>query len=255
MRLDGYTVFITGGAAGIGAACARRYHMEGANVVITDIDDAAGRLLAYELGHRCLYVHADHTDGREIGSAVDQALDAFGALDVLHNNAAMPARGPIEDMQEAMIRRVLDVNLLGPMVATRVALPALLDSAERTGRSSILFTASFQSLRVRPGFTLYGASKHGVAGLLKSLSLELADRGIRVNGLCPGPVDTPLLRDIAAKSGNLEAGLDAFRRDVPMGKLIQSEDVAAAAAFLVSGDARMITGVLLPVDGGLSNKT
>jgi NAD(P)-dependent dehydrogenase (short-subunit alcohol dehydrogenase family) len=252
MKLKDKVALVTGGASGIGEGCVRRFLAEGARVVVSDIDEANGRKLVAELGQRTVFVRADHTVRAEAEAAVRAALDSFGSLDILHNNAGMPARGPLEDIEEAMLRRVLDVNLLGPFLMTQAALPALKRSAAAHGHSSIIFTASIQSVMVRPDFTLYGATKHGIAGLLKSLALELASERVRVNGICPGSVDTPLLRDLAAATGNLETGLAAFRDGIPMGQLISADDIGAAAVFLASDDARMVTGVLLPVDGGVT---
>jgi NAD(P)-dependent dehydrogenase (short-subunit alcohol dehydrogenase family) len=252
MRLKEKVVIVTGGASGIGEACVRRFLAEGAAVVIADIDDARGRSLSAQLGERTRFIHADHTVKEQVDAAVALAESAFGSLDVLHNNAAAPHRGPLDSIDEGTLRRVLDVNLLGPFLMTQAALPALRRSAARHGQASVIFTASIQSVMVRPNFTLYGATKHGVGGLVGSLALELAAEGIRVNGICPGSVDTPLLRDIAASTGDLEQGLAAFREGVPMRRLIGTADVAAAAALLASADAAMITGVMLPVDGGIT---
>jgi NAD(P)-dependent dehydrogenase (short-subunit alcohol dehydrogenase family) len=251
-RLTDRVFLVTGGGSGIGEACARRYAAEGARVAIADIDETAAREAAARIGGRAAFIRADHTVRSDNEAAVAFTVATFGALDVLHNNAGVPHRGAIQDCDEASLRRVVEVNLIGPFLMTQAALPALRRAARARGGAAILFTASIQSIMVRPGFTVYGASKHGLAGLIASLALELAPEGIRVNGLCPGPVDTPLFRRIVAAAGDLESGIAAFRDSIPMRRLVKMDDVAAAAAFLASDEASMITGALLPVDGGIT---
>ena len=154
-------------------------------------------------------------------------------------------------MSEAELRKVMDVNVIGPFLMTQAALPELRKAAKAGRDAVILYTASVQAIAVAPRMTAYGASKHAVAGLVGSLALEFAREGIRVNAVCPGPVDTPLMRAVTNPGHNDKAAsLDAMRKTVPMGRFIKAEEVAAAIAFLAGPDASAITGVMLPVDGG-----
>lgn len=250
-RLDGKVALITGGAGDIGAATARRFIEEGCRVVISDLNEARAASIASELGAACRSLRGDHMNIEDNDAAVGLALEAFGGLDILFNNAGIARTGPIEQVSDSDFDKVMAVNVTGPQRMTKAALPALRERAKSGQDVSILFTASIQSILVRPNFTAYGASKHAVAGLLSSLALELAADGIRVNGLCPGPVDTPLLHDaLKAVSDDLDAARDLFRKGVPLQRLAETVDVANAALFLCSREARHITGVLLPVDGG-----
>ncbi len=251
-RLQDKVALVTGGASGIGAAAVRLFVAEGCRVVIADVADAAGRALAAALGERCAFVHADHRHLTANEAAVRHAVERWGGLDVLFNNAGTAGQGTIDELDEHQIERVLGINLAGPLLMTHAAMPALRERA-RTGSPVILFTGSVQSLMVRPGFSVYGASKHGIAGVVGSLALELAPQNIRVNAVCPGPVDTPLFRD-SHKTGDAPAAdrISGVIRGVPLGRLIKPEEVANAAMFLVSDEARAVTGVLLPVDGGMT---
>jgi NAD(P)-dependent dehydrogenase (short-subunit alcohol dehydrogenase family) len=246
-------VLITGAASGIGAACARAFVAAGARVLVSDLAEAPAQELARSLGGSCRAVQGDHRDRADNERAIAAAIAAWGRLDVLVNNAGVPARGAFHGVDDVMIDRVIGTNVIGPYRMTQAALPHLLNRSAKGGQPSILFMASIQSLMVRPGFTLYSTSKHGLGGLIGSLALELAPKGIRVNGLCPGPVLTPLLRQsLPPEAEDEEAGLERFRAGIPLGRLITPEDVAHAALFLTSDGASAITGVMLPVDGGIT---
>lgn len=240
-------MLVTGGASGIGAACARRYADEGAQVGIADLDLARATAVAEPLGG--LALACDHTDASACAAAVDGMLARFGRLDVLHNNAGTGWTGAFTSAAEADMRRVIDGVLLGPMLMTQAALPALRRSAA-AGETAILFTASGLGLHGKPMISLYSAAKHGIVGLMRSLALELGAEGVRVNAVCPGVVDTPLMRATTGGWGSPEQALEMFRAATPLKRNSTPEDIAAAAAFLVSGDARNITGCALLVDGG-----
>lgn len=236
----------------MGAAVVRQFVSEGARVVFTDINTSSGEDLQRELGSSVLFVPGDHTRSQDNSNAVEATLKAFGCLDILHNNAGMIIHGNIEATEAESIENILRVNLLGPFLMVQAALPALRQrAAER--QCSILFTASIQSLMVRPGYTAYGASKHGLAGLVGSLALELAGSNIRVNAVCPGPMDTQLFREGTRHiSPDFNELIKKYKTTVPMGRLIEPSEVAEAACFLVSDQATAITGALLPVDGGIA---
>ncbi len=251
-RLKGRVALITGGASGLGAATVRRFVAEGARVVIADINDAAGESLAAELGDAVCYAHADHTKRDENEAAVRLAVERFGALDILHNNAGAPFSGKFTDVDEATLRRITDINLIGPFLMSQAALPALRESrARQAGGAVILFTASLQAIMARPNFTPYTTAKHGIVGLVRGLALELAPENIRVNCICPAATDTPMLKDfLPGMAGDWDEAKERFRQTVPLGRMAEPEDTANAALFLASDEARMITGIALPVDGG-----
>jgi NAD(P)-dependent dehydrogenase (short-subunit alcohol dehydrogenase family) len=246
-RLRDRVVVVTGGASGIGAACARRYAAEGARVVIGDIDLAKAEAVAREVGGaawRC-----DHTDAAQCQALVDFAVDRFGTLDALHNNAGTGWTGRFEDMTPDQARRLIDVVVIGPVLMTQAALPVLRRS-QVAGGASILFTASGLGVHGRPMISVYSAGKHAIVGLMRSLALELGPEGIRVNAVCPGIVDTPLVRATTGGWGPTEQVLETFRLGTPLRRLARPEDVAASAAFLLSDDAANLTGTALLVDGG-----
>jgi NAD(P)-dependent dehydrogenase (short-subunit alcohol dehydrogenase family) len=253
-RLEGKVALVTGAGSGIGAATARRLAAEGARVMVTDIAEERAREVAAGIGIGAEWMVVDHCDYLQCQAAVDKTIRSFGGLDVLHNNAGVPQQGGVEAIPPEEFRRVVEANLTGPFLMTRAAIPVLRERAATGANVSILFTASIQSLMVRAGFTAYAASKHGVGGLVGSMALEFASVPIRVNAVCPGPVDTALMREIGRRSGDEEGFLSRFKAGIPMQRMISAEDVAAAAAFLSSNDAAMITGVMLPVDGGLTTR-
>jgi 3-oxoacyl-[acyl-carrier protein] reductase len=247
LRLEGRTVIVTGGASGIGAACARRYAQEGARVVIADVDLTRAESVAAGIGG--LAVLCDHTDLAQCMAAVERAEERFGSVDALHNNAGIGWTGRFESLGLDAARKVLDVLVVGPVAMTQGALPALRRSRVAAG-GAILFTSSGLGLHGRPMISIYSAAKHAVLGLMRSLALELGPEGIRVNAVCPGVVDTPMMRVTTGAWGAPEQVLENFRKSTPLGRVSSAEDVAASAAFLLSDDAGSLTGTALLVDGG-----
>jgi NAD(P)-dependent dehydrogenase (short-subunit alcohol dehydrogenase family) len=245
-RLDGKVAVITGAASGIGRASARRFAAEGALVCVADLADEPGKQVADELGG--LYVHADVTDPAEVERMYQQAAERFGGIDVLFNNAGIspPDDVSVLDTSLEAWRRVQDVNLTSVFLCCQKGIPYLL----RRGGGSVVNTASFVAVMGAATSQIsYTASKGGVLALSRELGVQFARDGVRVNALCPGPVNTPLLQELFAKDPERAA-----RRLVhlPMGRFAEAEEIAAAACFLASDDASYITASTFLVDGGLS---
>jgi 3-oxoacyl-[acyl-carrier protein] reductase len=251
-RLTDRVAIVTGGASGLGAATVRRFVEEGARVTIADIDEARGTALARELGAAGHFVRCDHTDRRQCRAAVEATLARFGALDILHNNAGGPFAGPVESADDATLERVIGVNLIGVFKMTQEALPALREAGKRrAGGAVILFTSSLQGIKARPNYTVYTASKHGIVGLVKGLALELAPANIRVNAICPTVTETPMLpKFLPGMADDMAEARKRFRATIPLGRMPEPVDTGNAAVFLASDEARMITGIALPLDGG-----
>ena len=244
-RLEGKIACITGGAGGIGRASARRFAAEGAHVVVADLADDAGNAVAEEVGG--LYVHVDVTDTESVASMYAAAEDRFGGLHVLFNNAGIspPEDDSILETDIEAWRRVQEVNLTSVYLCCKLGIPRLLAH----GGGSVINTASFVAvLGSATSQISYTASKGGVLAMSRELGVQFARQGVRVNALCPGPVNTPLLQELFAKDPERAA-----RRlvHVPMGRFAEPEEIAAAAAFLASDDASFVNATTFLVDGGV----
>ncbi|MCW3062836.1 MAG: glucose 1-dehydrogenase [Solirubrobacterales bacterium] len=244
-RLAGRVALVTGAGSGIGRESARRLAAEGASVVVTDVDLARATETAEPLGASALALRLDVTDADDVAAAVARAVQEFGALHVLHANAAIPQPvRPIEELEPEEWRRVLEVNLTGPFLCIRGAVAEL-----RRTKGAVVVTSSVSSMRIRDGISAYTASKAGVNGLVQALAYELAPAGVRVNAVVPGPVETPFLRGMKF-AATPEETVAAAEAGIPLGRLVEPASVAAAVAYLASDDARDVTGVLLRIDGG-----
>ena len=256
-RLKDRVALITGGAAGMGKASVRLFISEGARVLLADIDADRGQAVAAEFSDTCVFAQCDHTKPAENDAAVALALEQFGKLDILFNNAGIPfANDSIENVNDEILQRIVDVDLIGPYRMTRAAVPALRNGAANlAGGAAILYTSSLQGIAARPFVSPYTAAKHGAVGMAKSLALELARANIRVNVLCPVATETPMLPQFLPKglSEERKAGInEQLIKGIPLRRLAQAEDIANAALFLASDEASMITGVALPIDGGIT---
>jgi NAD(P)-dependent dehydrogenase (short-subunit alcohol dehydrogenase family) len=245
-RLDGKVAVITGGCSGIGLATVRRFLEEGAQVVVGDVDDAKGKALAEEAG--LTYVHVDVTDKEQVDALFATAHDTYGSVDIAFNNAGIspPEDDSILDTDLDAWRRVQEVNLTSVYLCCKAALPYMLEQ----GRGSIINTASFVAVMGAATSQIsYSASKGGVLSMSRELGVQFARQGVRVNALCPGPVNTPLLQELFAKDEERAA-----RRlvHVPMGRFGEPEEMANAVLFLASDESSFITASTFLVDGGIS---
>jgi meso-butanediol dehydrogenase/(S,S)-butanediol dehydrogenase/diacetyl reductase len=248
MRFKNKVVVITGGASGIGLASARRFHGEGAAVVIADVNDAQGQAVAADLGDgRCVYQHADVASWEDVQTLIERAANEFGGLDVLFNNAGVGSFAATPDLEVEEWRRVIDIDLSGVFYGCKAAIPHL----RRRGGGSIVNTASISGLFGDYSFTAYTAAKAGVVNYTRAAAIDHAREGIRVNAVCPGPVDTPIIAGINQMPGVREL----WDECVPMGRFARPEEIAAVVAFLASDDASYITGAAIPVDGGVTAHT
>jgi NAD(P)-dependent dehydrogenase (short-subunit alcohol dehydrogenase family) len=256
MRLAGKTVLVVGGGQapgdtiGNGRAAAIVFAREGARVLVAEVNDAAGRRVAGEIessGGRARFLHADVSIARDAEAMVSDAEKAWGRLDVLFNNAGIfpGADGSVLETDEETWDLVLRVNLKGVFFGCKYAIPAML----RAGGGSIVNTASFVALvgAATPQIA-YTASKGGVLAMTREIAIEFARKGIRANALCPGPVDTPLLKELFS---------DPARRarrmvHIPPGRLAQAREIAQAALFLASDESSYVNGATFTVDGGIT---
>lgn len=235
-RVDDKVALISGGARGMGAADARMLVAEGAKVVIGDILDAEGTALAEELGASARYVHLDVTSAEDWKTAVDTALEAFGKLNVLVNNAGIVQLAPLKTLDVERWQKVLDVNLTGPLLGTK----AVIDPMVAAGGGSIINVSSIEGMRGAAWVHSYVASKWGLRGLTKSTALELAPEKIRVNSIHPGFIRTPMTKHLPDDMVT-----------APMGRAGTPDEVAAFVVFLASDESSFSTGSEYVVDGGL----
>jgi NAD(P)-dependent dehydrogenase (short-subunit alcohol dehydrogenase family) len=245
-RLAGKVAVITGGASGIGLATAKRMRAEGATIVIGDIDPKSGKPAADELDG--LFVPVDVADKAAVDNLFDTAAQTYGSVDIAFNNAGIspPDDDLIENTELDAWERVQNINLKSVYLCSKAALRHMVPQK----RGSIINTASFVAVMGSATSQIsYTASKGGVLAMSRELGVQFAREGIRVNALCPGPVNTPLLRDLFAADPER-----AQRRlvHVPIGRFAEPEEIAAAVAFLASDDASFITASTCLVDGGLS---
>ncbi len=245
MRLDQKVAIITGAASGFGAGMARHFVEQGAAVYIADLNEEAGKALASELGSKASFVRTDVTARMELSNLVKTALADHGRLDIVVNNAGFShLNQPLTDVGEGDFDKTFGVNVKAIFHMTQICVPVF----EQQGSGVILNIASTAGIRPRPGLVWYNASKGAVITATKAMAIELADRKIRVNALCPVAGDTPLLATFMGE--DTPEKREAFRKSIPLGRLSTPDDIALAAVYLCSDEASLITGVALEVDGG-----
>ncbi|MGW3832180.1 SDR family NAD(P)-dependent oxidoreductase [Streptomyces microflavus] len=251
-KLDGRVVLVTGAARGQGEQEARLFAAEGARVVIADVLIEQGESLAAELGEEVArFVRLDVGSEEGWAEAVGVAKDAFGKIDGLVNNAGILRFNELVNTPLAEFEQVVRVNMTGAFLGIRAVAPEI----EAAGGGTIVNTSSYTGLTGMALVGAYAATKHAVLGLTKVAAVELAGKGVRVNAICPGAIDTamsnPALLDPDADLSRSDAALDAYyRKLVPMGRIGRPEEVAALALFLTSGDSSYVTGQPFVIDGG-----
>jgi 3alpha(or 20beta)-hydroxysteroid dehydrogenase len=243
-RLDGKVALITGGARGMGKSHVRHFVAEGARVVFGDVRDDQGRYVAAGLGERsCRYTHHDVTSEEDWAAAVALAVEAFGQLDVLVNNAGILAFAMIAEMPLADFRRVLEVNAVGCWLGMK----AVIEEMTKAGGGSIINISSIEGFTGAAGLSAYSASKFAIRGMTKAAAAELAPFGIRVNSVHPGGVLTRMITESAGARGDGEA----FLRSMPLGRFAEPVEISRLVAYLASDESSYSTGSEFVADGGL----
>jgi NAD(P)-dependent dehydrogenase (short-subunit alcohol dehydrogenase family) len=245
MRFEGRSVLVTGGGTGIGAAMAQKFAAEGAKVTVTGRREGPVKAVAAEIGGH--YVAGDVSVPEDAARMVEGAVSAHGGLDVLVNNAGVARYASLEETTDDLFDWHVAINLRGPFLMTRAALPHLLEK-----RGSVINVSSTLAVRGLPRASAYGASKAAVHGLTLHWAAELSPQGVRVNCICPAVVETPIF-DTMMPPEQVPKMLEELKSIHPVGRIGQPEDVAAAALYLASDDAAWVTGTILTVDGGVTS--
>ena len=245
-RLDGKVAIVTGGASGIGAATVRRFVGEGARVVVADINDDAGEALARSLGASAAFRHTDVTVLADVEAAVAFAVQRWGGLDVIHNNAAATGGGYVADIEPDVWEWSLKLMMTAVFYGMRAAIPAML----ARGGGSIISTSSVEGMFGEAMSAPYCTAKAAIINLTRTVAIEYGRRNIRANCICPGAVDTPLLGLLCEVSGRTREAMGAQHA---LGRILRPEEIANVALFLASDESSAITGSALVADGGLTS--
>lgn len=248
-RLSGKVVMITGAASGIGAASARMFASEGARVVLCDLDAAALNGIVGEIesnGGEAIGISADVSDSAAVRRVVDAGIEQFGALHVLFSNAGIGGKGTVVEIDEADFNRTLAVNLGGAYLTSKHAIPHI----AVTGGGSIIFTASELALVGSRRNAAYSASKAALIGLARSMAMDHAPQRIRVNVLCPGPIQTPMLQRSIDNHADPAGYARMIVDEVPLQRIGEADEIARVALFLASDDSSYMTGSTVVADGG-----
>ena len=247
MRLDGKRSIVTGAASGFGRGIARRFAKEGAKVAIVDVNEVGAKAVAEELGDAAIAITCDVSKAEDVNAAVSRAIEAFGGVDIVVNNAGWSHKNqPLLDVDEATFRKVYEINVLSIFHMTKAIVPHW---RQRQSGGVMINIGSTAGIRPRPGLTWYNSSKGAVHSMTKSLAIDLAPDRIRVCALAPVIGATALLETFMGLPDTPE-NRQKFIASVPFGRMSTPEDLANAALFLASDEAAFLTGVILEVDGG-----
>lgn len=252
-RLRGKVALVTGAARGIGKGIATRFALEGAAVGVVDLQAEACQAVVDEIeaaGGKAVALAADITDEGQVESLVRRAEGVFGTVTVLVNNAAVMPAGAVHETAMMDFDRCVAVNLRGTFLMCRAVIPGMLE----VGQGSIIHMSSVTGILGLPGLAAYSATKAGLQGLARAMSTDYARRGIRVNCVAPGTIDSPMLHDFLAAQQNPEPLRQQFDAMHPIGRVGQIDEVASVFVFLASDEASFVTGATYTVDGGLSVK-
>ncbi|WP_410764713.1 SDR family oxidoreductase [Haloferax sp. DFSO60] len=245
--IEGKVALVTGAASGIGRATALRFAEEGAKVVVSDVMVDDGEQVVHEIteaGGDAAFIRADVSKADDVAELVAGTVEQFGGLDFAHNNAGIEGAGaPLTEMSVEDFERVIDINLKGVFLGMKYEIPHLMER----GGGAIVNTASVAGMTGGANLAHYYASKHGVIGLTRSAAMEVAGENIRVNAVCPGVIDTPMIERFTHGDEEATEGLLAAE---PMGRMGKPEEIASAVVYLCSDDASFVTGHPMVIDGG-----
>jgi len=248
VNFSGKVVIVTGGASGIGRATSLEFLNRDANVAVLDRNDDAGQKLAREAASDCLrFFYADLSSGTHVEQLIPKIVKAFGGIDVLVSNAGIQTYGSATTTTEAEWDDTLAANLKSGFLVSKHSIPYMI----QRGGGSIVITASVQSLGAQRNSLAYIVSKHALIGLTRSMALDYAKDNIRVNAVCPGAIDTPMLRWAVSLDDNPERVIAACHKIHPVGRMGKPEEIAQVIAFLASDLASFVTGSVITADGGL----
>ncbi|MCL5046783.1 MAG: SDR family oxidoreductase [Actinobacteria bacterium] len=251
MKLDGKVAVITGAGSGIGRATALLFAQEGARVVVADLAVDGGeetvRLIAAQ-GGRSSFIRTDVASAESVANLINGTISRYERLDIIFNNAGIDLAHPVTETSEEVWDKTIAVNLKGVFLGCKYAIHQMI----KNGGGSIVNTASVLALVASPNQAAYCASKGGVLALTRQIAFDYARYNIRANCICPGDVLTPMQQRFLAESKDPQATLESLSRRYPMGRFANPEEIACAALYLASDDSSFVTGVALPVDGGLT---
>lgn len=248
MRLQGLNCVITGGSAGIGAATARRFVAEGAQVLIADINVEAANSLAEELGAPATALHCDVTREDDVKAAAEKAYAHWDKVDVLVNNAGSELNRAYDETTEDEWDRVLNTDLKGPWLMCKHFVPEMVSA----GSGSVINISSLNGLVGFPLSTAYGSAKGGLVVFTRDMAIELASTGVRINCVCPGVIDTGMMERWTDKMPDKQAAVAMLQGTMPIGRMGTAEEVAGAILFFASSDSSLCQGSVLAVDGGFT---
>lgn len=247
-QFTGRTAFITGGSKGIGAATARRFATQGARVAIADVEVDAGEAVAKQIvaaGGEAFFVKCDVASEADMRAAIEETVRRFGRLDIAFNNAGWEgAMGPLHACDPADVDKLFGINLRGVFLGMKFQITEML----KTGGGAIVNNSSIAGLKGLATASIYAASKHGVIGMTKCAALDYATAGIRINAVCPGVIDTPMIHRAAHDD---PAAIAAYTNMQPIKRMGKPEEIASVVTWLCSDEASFVTGATIEADGGI----